>query len=124
MPRSNASTDTGGPATGPLDVALGKRLTAFGRPAAGADGTLATDLEAQMQGAWSNLFDALHAAGFERHHLIKTTVSVTEGGQLQLYRRVRDRMLRGHRTANSYLHVSDLRLPGQLVEIEGVAVKS
>jgi enamine deaminase RidA (YjgF/YER057c/UK114 family) len=87
------------------------------------DGTLEDGLEAQMQRAWLNLFDAMKAAGFEKHHLVKTTVCVTEGGQIQLYRAVRDRMLQGHVAACAYSHVPALGAPGRLVEIEGEAVK-
>jgi 2-iminobutanoate/2-iminopropanoate deaminase len=87
------------------------------------DGTLEEGLEAQMCRAWLNLFDTMKAAGFDKRHLVKTTVCVTEGGKLQLFRSVRDRMLEGHRAASSYLHVSALGRPGLLVEIEGEAVK-
>jgi len=83
----------------------------------------ATSLEVQMQDAWTGLFDALRAAGYEKSDLVQATVSVTKGGQQQLYRRVRDRMLKGHRAASAYLHVQALSKPEHWVEIEGWAEK-
>lgn len=81
-------------------------------------------LEAQMQRAWLNLFDAIEAAGYCKRDLVKTTVCVTEGGQLKLFRAVRDRMMCGHVVASAYLHVADLAAPAHLVEIEGELVRS
>ena len=91
-----------------------------GRP----DGGPEEGLEAQMQRAWINLFDAIKAAGYEKRHLVKTTVCVTEGGQLKLFRTVRDRMMRGQVAASAYLHVGALGAPAHLVEIEGEVVKA
>jgi 2-iminobutanoate/2-iminopropanoate deaminase len=102
---------------------VARRFVVAGEPTRRPDGTFDAGLEAQMQRAWCNLFDQMSAAGYERRHLLTTTVSVTQGGQLQLYRVVRDRMLAGHAAANSYLHVEMLARPGNLVEIEGVAAK-
>lgn len=100
-----------------------RRFVAAGEPALRPDGTLDSGLEGQMQRAWIKLFDQMSAAGYERRHLQTATVSVTQGGQHQLYRLVRDRMLAGHMVANSYLHVDALDAPDHLVEIEADAVK-
>jgi enamine deaminase RidA (YjgF/YER057c/UK114 family) len=96
-----------------------RRFVARGRRGARPGATIEENLEAQMQEAWVGLFDAMRAAGFERHDLVEATVSVTHGGQQGLYRRVRDRMLKGHRVAAAYLHVGALASPAALVEIEG-----
>lgn len=80
-------------------------------------------MEAQMQRAWIDLFEAIKAAGYEKRHLVKTTVCVTEGGHLRLFRAVRDRMMCGHVAASAYLHVGGLGAPSHLVEIEGELVR-
>jgi enamine deaminase RidA (YjgF/YER057c/UK114 family) len=100
-----------------------KRVVAVGRPIPATEAAPEDSLETQMQGAWTDLFNSLKAAGFEKRHLVKTTVSVTRGGQIELYRQVRDRMLQGHAVASAYLHVPRLHTPAHLVEIEGEAEK-
>jgi 2-iminobutanoate/2-iminopropanoate deaminase len=100
-----------------------ERRVVVGQPGK-ADDSPGDGLEAQMQRAWLNLFDALKAAGYEKRHLVKTTVCVTEGGQLNLFRAVRDRMMRGHTAASAYLHVGALGAPAHLVEIEGEVIKA
>jgi enamine deaminase RidA (YjgF/YER057c/UK114 family) len=99
-----------------------ERRVVRGQPARPA-GALDEGLEAQMQCAWIDLFEAIKAAGYERRHLVKTTVCVTEGGHLRLFRAVRDRMMRGHVAASAYLHVAGLGAPAHLVEIEGELVR-
>lgn len=100
-----------------------ERITVSGQLGLKADGTAEQGLEAQMVRAFENLFLVLKAAGFDKRHLIKTTVFVTQPGQVQLYRSVRDRMMEGHLAANTYLVVAGLAMPQFLVEIEGEAVK-
>jgi enamine deaminase RidA (YjgF/YER057c/UK114 family) len=100
-----------------------ERFVVVGQPAT-TDGALEEGLEAQMRSAWISLFDAIKAAGYEKCHLVKTTVCVTEGGQHKLYRAIRDRMMRGHTAPSAYLHVSNLDAPAHLVQIEGEVVRS
>jgi 2-iminobutanoate/2-iminopropanoate deaminase len=99
-----------------------ERRVVRGQPAK-ADGAPEEGMEAQMQRAWIDLFDAIKAAGYEKRDLVKTTVCVTEGGHLRLFRAVRDRMMRGHLAASAYLHVAGLGAPTHLVEIEGELVR-
>jgi len=99
-----------------------ERRVVRGRPAK-PDAALDECMEVQMQRAWIDLFDAIKAAGYEKRHLVKTTVCVTEGGHLKLFRAVRDRMMRGHVAASAYLHVAGLGAPTHLVEIEGELVR-
>jgi enamine deaminase RidA (YjgF/YER057c/UK114 family) len=100
-----------------------ERRVVRGRPAK-ADAALDEGMESQMQRAWIDLFEAIKAAGYEKRHLVKTTVCVTEGGHLKLFRAVRDRMMRGHIAASAYLHVAGLGAPTHLVEIEGELVRA
>ena len=99
-----------------------ERRVVRGRPAK-PDAALDEGMEVQMQRAWIDLFEAIKAAGYEKRHLVKTTVCVTEGGHLKLFRAVRDRMMRGHVTASAYLHVAGIGAPAHLVEIEGELVR-
>lgn len=101
----------------------GERLVVSGQLGLKPDGTLEEGMERQMERAWMNVFAVLNAAGFERTHLVKVTVFVTEPGQTALYRQVRDRMLDGHMCANTYLQIAGLAAPQFLVEIEAEAVK-
>jgi enamine deaminase RidA (YjgF/YER057c/UK114 family) len=99
-----------------------ERYVVRGQPAK-QDGAPEEGMEAQMRRAWIDLFDAIKAAGYEKRHLVKTTVCVTEGGHLQLFRAMRDRMMRGHVAASAYLHVAGFGAPSHLVEIEGELVR-
>lgn len=101
----------------------GERLVVSGQLGMKPDGTLEEGMERQMERAWLNVFAVLKAAGFEKTHLVKVTVFVTEPGQTALYRQVRDRMMDGHMCANTYLRIAGLAAPQFLVEIEAEAVK-
>ena len=101
----------------------GERLVVSGQLGMKPDGTLEEGMERQMERAWMNVFGVLKAAGFDKTHLVKVTVFVTESGQTALYRQVRDRMLDGHMCANTYLQIAGLAAPQFLVEIEAEAVK-
>jgi enamine deaminase RidA (YjgF/YER057c/UK114 family) len=110
-------------AQGITHAAGGERLVISGQIGVNPDGSIENGLEAQSVRAWSNLFGVLKAAGFEKRHLVKVTVFVTQPGQVAVFRGVRDRVLEGHICASTYLHVAGLASPDFLVEIEGEAVK-
>lgn len=100
-----------------------QRFLVAGFPATRPDGSVDDCLEAQMQGAWQSLFAAMKAAGFEKHHLRNTTMFVKVGGQTQLFRRVRDRMMQRMPVPSACLHVSELETEAPVVEIEGQACR-
>jgi 2-iminobutanoate/2-iminopropanoate deaminase len=100
-----------------------ERIVVSGQLGLRPDGVLESGLEAQMERAWSNVFAILAAAGFEKTHLVKVTVFVTQPGQVAVYRTVRDRVMDGVTCANTYLQVAGLAAPEFLVEIEAEAVK-
>ncbi len=106
-----------------VHAAAAERIVISGQLGLRPDGTLEDGLEAQMERAWSNLLGVMAAAGFTREQLIRATIYVTVPGQVGLYREVRDRVLDGHRCANTYLEISGLAAPEFLVEIEGEAVR-
>ena len=106
-----------------VHAAGAERMVISGQLGLRPDGSLENGLEAQMERAWSNVFALMAAGGFEREHLLRATIYVTLPGQVALYRKVRDRMLGGHRCANTYVEISALAAPEFLVEIEAEAVR-
>jgi 2-iminobutanoate/2-iminopropanoate deaminase len=102
--------------------ASAKRIVVSGQLGLRPDGTLEVGLEAQMERAWLNVFAILASAGFDKGHLIRATIYVTEPGQVAVYRRVRDRVMNGIIAANTYIQVAGLASPDFLVEIEAEAV--
>lgn len=110
-------------AQGVLHGAGGQRLVISGQVGVKPDGSIEQGLEAQLERAWGNLFGVLRAAGFEKRHLVKITIFVTQPGVVAISRSVRDRMLDGHVCASTYLQVAGLASPDYLVEIEAEAVK-
>jgi len=110
-------------AQGVLHGAGGQRLVISGQVGVRPDGSIEQGLEAQMERAWGNLFGVLKAAGFEKRHLVKITIFVTQPGVVAISRSVRDRMLDGHVCSSTYLQVAGLASPDYLVEIEAEAVK-
>lgn len=100
-----------------------ERLIISGQVGIAPDGRIETGMEAQMVRCWTNMFAVLRAAGFDKQHIAKVTVFVTEPGATALYREVRDRMLEGHRCAATYLQVAGLANPDLKVEIEAEAIK-
>lgn len=110
-------------AQGVVHAAGAERIVVSGQLGLRLDGTLEDGLEAQMERAWSNVFDVMAAGGFAIKHLIRATIYVTVPGQVAVYRKVRDKMLDGHLCANTYIEISALAAPEFLVEIEAEAVK-
>lgn len=101
----------------------GKRLIVSGQIGMTPGGKIEAGMQAQMERCWTNIFAVLHAAGFDKRHLVKVTVFVTEPGATPLYREVRDRMLEDHKCAATYLQIAGLAHPDLKVEIEAEAVK-
>ncbi len=106
---------------GVLVPLAGERLIISGQIGVTADGTVVAGLEAQLEQAWRNILAILADAGFEKEHLVRLNIYVTQPGKVDVYRAVRDRMLEGHRCANTYLEISGLASPELLCEIEGEA---
>ena len=100
-----------------------RRLVISGQVGAKPDGTMEMTTRAQFERAWSNLMAVLKDAGFEKSHLVKITIFVTEPGLTALSREIRDRALDGHLCASTYLQIAGLASPEMKVEIEGEAVK-
>lgn len=99
-----------------------RRLVISGQVGVLPDGTLAADLEAQMEAAWDNLVAVLTEAGMGLADLIKITAYVTQPGSVEVFRRVRDGRLMGHAPASTYLEVAGLANPNFQFELEGEAI--
>ena len=103
--------------------ATAKRLVMSGQIGMTADGTLLDGMEAQLRQCWANLFAVMKAAGFEKRHLVKAVIYVTQPGQIALSRRLRDEAMGEHQCASTYLEIAGLATPALLCEIEGEAVR-
>ncbi|MHB2167734.1 RidA family protein [Alsobacter sp. R-9] len=108
---------------GALHAAKGRRLLISGQVGVRPDGTVADGLEAQMEVAWDNLEAVLAHAGMTVHDLVKITGLCVPAGSVAAFRTVRDRRLRGHAPACTYIEAIGLASPAFLFEIEGEAVR-
>jgi len=105
-----------------VHAATAKRIVVSGQIGVTPDGKTVQGTEGQMRQAWTNVFAVLAAAGFEKRHLVKATIYVTEPNQVLLYRKVRDELMDGLLCANTYIQVAGLASPDFKVEIEAEAV--
>jgi enamine deaminase RidA (YjgF/YER057c/UK114 family) len=110
-------------AQGVVHSAAAERIVISGQLGLRSDGTLEEGLEAQMERAWSNVFNVMTAGGFDKTQLLRATIYVTVPGQVAVYRKIRDKMFDGHLCAATYIEISALAAPEFLVEIEAEAVK-
>jgi enamine deaminase RidA (YjgF/YER057c/UK114 family) len=101
-----------------------KRVVLAGQVGVKPDGTIAGDLESQIEQAWDNLRSCLASEKLGPQHLVKivyfTTVNTPEG--LKLSRDIRARKLGDIAPSSTYLVVAGLAGPDYKVEIEGEAV--
>ncbi len=105
-----------------VHTAAAKRIVVSGQIGVTPDGNTVQGTEGQMRQAWANVFAVLAAAGFEKRHLVKATIYVTEPNQVLLYRKIRDEVMDGLLCANTYIQVAGLASPDFTVEIEAEAV--
>ena len=105
-----------------LHSANAKRMVISGQVGVTMEGKLLHGMEAQLRQCWANLFAVMAAAGFEKRHLVKTVIYVTEPGQVALSRRIRDEAMDGLLAASTYIQVPGLATPEILCEVEGEAV--
>jgi reactive intermediate/imine deaminase len=106
-------------------VAFGGRLVVIsGQIPLDAQGGLVgkDDVSAQVRQVFENLTTALAAAGAGMEHVVKLTVYLTDLGDLDAFRRVRDEYISPDRPpASSLVQVSGLVNPAFRVEIEALA---
>ncbi len=85
------------------------------------NGRTADGFPEQCDRAWRNLVKTLEASGMGIDNLVKVTAFLTRQEDVSEFRRFRDRVLSGVRTAATIVVTSALADPTWLVEIEAVA---
>jgi enamine deaminase RidA (YjgF/YER057c/UK114 family) len=101
----------------------GRRLVISGQVGLRNDGSIAGDVEGQLEQCWDNLLAVLREAGMEVANLTKVTIFVAAPNAIAVSRRVREKKLQGHAPASTFLQVAALARPDFLAEIEAEAVK-
>jgi enamine deaminase RidA (YjgF/YER057c/UK114 family) len=98
-------------------------LYTSGTPGLNEDGTLPEDFESQARLAWKSIIAMLHAADMDVEHIVKINQSMLRREDLTAYRIIRDENLGLARPASMLSFISELVMPGMLIELEVVAAK-
>ena len=98
-------------------------LYTSGTPGLNEDGTLPTDFESQARLAWKSIVAMLHAADMDVENIVKINQSMLRREDLPAYRKIRDEHLGLARPASMLSFISELVMPGMLIELEIVAAK-
>ena len=85
------------------------------------DGSIPADPARQVELCWLNAFALLEEAGMGPKDIVKTTIYLTDAGDVSLYKGIRDRMLAGEEPAATLTVVAARAQPGYRVEIDVVA---
>jgi enamine deaminase RidA (YjgF/YER057c/UK114 family) len=98
-------------------------LYTSGTPGLNEDGTLPEDFESQARLAWKSIITMLHAADMDVENIVKINQSMLRREDLPAYRKIRDDHLGLARPASMLSFISELVMPGMLIELEIVAAK-
>jgi enamine deaminase RidA (YjgF/YER057c/UK114 family) len=106
-------------------VRVGNQLWVSGCTAVGPDQKVVGpgDPRAQTLQTLQNIERALQQAGFERFHVVRTRMFVTDINRWEEYGRAHGEFFSGINPATSMLEVSRLIDPAMLIEIEADAIK-
>lgn len=88
------------------------------------DGSLPSAISAQADQVFANIGSLLAAHGLDASALVKVTMFVVAGQDIQAVRAARAKFLGAHRPASTAVFVSQLVDPAWHVEVEAVAAKS
>ena len=88
------------------------------------DGTLPESVAGQADQVFANITALLRAHGLDVGALVKLTMFIVAGRDIQAVRDARAKYLGPHRPASTAVFVSQLVDPAWHVEVEAVAVKS
>ena len=89
-----------------------------------AKGKLGGTFKAQAELAFRNLVAGVRAQGMRKSDLVKITVFITDGRQVDAYRAARKKVLGDKVTpASTLLVVQGLASPDMMIEVEGWAAK-
>ena len=98
-------------------------LYTSGTPGLNEDGSLPADFESQARLAWKSIIAMLHAVDMDVENIVKINQSMIRREDLQAYRTIRDEHLGNARPASMLSFISELVMPGMLIELEIVAAK-
>ena len=105
-----------------VEVAAGSRLVhVSGQVGARMDGSLPETEEGEHEQAWANVLAILASQGLGARDIVEVTAYVTSQEGVNIYRKMRDRMLEGAEPASTLLVISGLADPKCRVEIQVVA---
>lgn len=106
-----------------VETTAGSRvLHVSGQVGVDPGGNVVDGFDAQTRQAFANLKAHLAAADMAITDIVKVTVIVTDQANVAAFRKVRDELMEGHKTASTLI-VAGLVSPQMLVEIEAVAAK-
>ena len=97
-------------------------LHVSGQVGVSASGDMPETIEQQHELAWQNVFAILQAADMEKTDIVDVLAIVSDHDQVSTYRKVRDRMLDGHKCGSTML-VCGLASPDWKVEVAVKAAK-
>ena len=101
-----------------IAVGPGHRLLfVAGQVGADAEGDIAILPEHQHERAWANVLAILAANGMDHTNIVDAHVYITDPADIGLYRKVRDKMLQGHRAAATLLIVAGLAHPDLVMRV-------
>jgi len=88
------------------------------------DGTTPPTLEGQADQVFANIVQLLAAHGLQPNHIVKLTLFIVAGQDIQVVRNSRIKHLGDHRPTSTAVFISQLADPKWFVEVEAVAAKS
>ena len=88
------------------------------------DGSTPSTLAEQSDQMFDNLSAALRAHGLDASALVKLTLFVVAGHDIQTVRQARARLLGTHKPASTAVFVSQLVVPTLFVECEAIAARA
>ncbi len=107
-----------------IEVSADKRwLYTSGTPGLNEDGSLPPDFETQAELAWKSIIAMLHAVDMDVEDIVKINQSLLRREDLDSYRKIRNAYLGDARPASMLSFISELVMPGMLIELEIVAAK-
>ncbi|MGL4322674.1 MAG: Rid family hydrolase [Beijerinckiaceae bacterium] len=99
-----------------------RRLVISGQVGLRLDGTVPSDFVSQMDLAWDNLLEIVEAADMNVENLLKISMFAVPPNSITMVRAMRDKKLKGHICASTYLQVAGLANPAFLFEVEAEAI--
>ena len=98
-------------------------LYTSGTPGLNENGSLPEDFDTQARLAWKSIVAMLHAADMDIENIVKINQSMLHRKDLDIYRAIRNEFLGDARPASMLSFISELVMPGMLIELEIVAAK-